>query len=206
MKLYGNPMSTCTRKVLCVLAEKNATPEMVTIDMGKGEHKQADFMAKQPFGKIPVLDDDGFVLYESRAIIRYLDEKLGGEKLTPSDAKQHAAMEQWISIEMSYFTAPAMKIIYNTTFAKFRGFEPDQAAIEEGKKALEQCLPVMERQLSKNEYIAGNTFTLADVGYMPYLQYLYDGGSQGVVEAFPKVAAWWKKISSRPSWKKVTGN
>src|SRR5262245_44745205 len=108
MKLYLNPFSTCSRKVLATLAEKQAEAEMVVIDLGKGEQKQPAHLARQPFGVVPVLDDDGFQLYESRAIVRYLDEKLPGVALTPGDARGRARMEQWISIEYSYFSPAAM--------------------------------------------------------------------------------------------------
>src|SRR4051812_27691948 len=111
MKVYGHPMSTCTRKVLATLAEREAPFELVLVDLMKGHHKAPEHLARQPFGQIPVLEEGDFRLYESRAIIRYLDEVLPGHKLTPSDAKGRAVMEQWISIESSNFTPHAMKII-----------------------------------------------------------------------------------------------
>src|SRR5271169_2565324 len=110
MKLYGHPMSTCTRKVLTTLAEKGHEADFVIVDLMKGEHKQEAHVARQPFGRVPALDDGGFWLYESRAIVRYLDEKLAGPKLTPADIQDRASMEQWISVEYSYFSPAAMKI------------------------------------------------------------------------------------------------
>jgi len=111
IKLYGNPMSTCTRKVLATLHETQTPFEMNVIDLGKGEHKQPAHMARQPFGQVPAIDDDGFSMYESRAIARYLDGKAGG-KLTPTDPKHRAKMEQWISVEVENFTPHAMKFVY----------------------------------------------------------------------------------------------
>ena len=92
MKVYGFPGSTCTRKVLMTLHEKNCPYAFIPVDLGKGEHKQPEHLARQPFGVVPVLDHDGFVLYESRAIIRYLDAALVGEKLTPTDLKCQLAL------------------------------------------------------------------------------------------------------------------
>ena len=111
MKVYGFPGSTCTRKVLMTLHEKNCPYAFIPVDLGKGEHKQPEHLARQPFGVVPVLDHDGFVLYESRAIIRYLDAALVGEKLTPTDLKRFGEMEQWIGIEQSYFSGPAIQLI-----------------------------------------------------------------------------------------------
>src|ERR1700679_2222052 len=99
MKIYGNPMSTCTRRVLMTLAEKQATYDLVVLDFAKGEHKQPANVARQPFGQMPSLEDNNFTLFESRAIMRYIDETVPGQSLTPKDPKQRALAEQWISVE-----------------------------------------------------------------------------------------------------------
>src|SRR4029077_3283014 len=108
IKLFGNPLSTCTRKVLMTLHELGTPFEMNVIDFTKGEHKQPAHLKRQPFGRIPAIDDDGFAMFESRAICRYLNEKANG-KLEPGDLQGRARMEQWISIETSELTPNAMK-------------------------------------------------------------------------------------------------
>src|SRR5262245_48391625 len=77
LKVHGHPFSTCTRKVLMTLAETETPYEFSVVDFAKGEHKQAPHLEKQPFGRIPVLEDGAFSFFESRAICRYLDEKAG---------------------------------------------------------------------------------------------------------------------------------
>jgi glutathione S-transferase len=205
MKIYGSAGSTCTRKVLTVFAEKNQTPEFVSIDFNKGEHKSPEHMARQPFGQVPALEDDGFWLYESRAICRYLDEKLGGLKLVPSDLKTRATMEQWVSIETSNFTPHAMKIIYAALLGPMRGAPVDQAKVDEGRKGLTNALEVMDRQLSKTPFFTGSEFTLADIGFMPYIEYLYACKNGDVIETYPAVLKWWKGVSDRRSWQVATG-
>ena len=111
MKLYGHPYSTCTRKILLTLAETNTPYELNVVDFAKGEHKQQPHLSRQPFGQVPAIEDDGFALYESRAIARYINQKVRG-KLVPTDLFEHARMEQWISIETSNFSGPAMKFIF----------------------------------------------------------------------------------------------
>jgi glutathione S-transferase len=103
MKLYGHPWSINTRKTLMTLAEKGHQAELVLIMIPKGEQKSIEHLARHPFGKVPVLDDDGFVLYETRAINRYLDQKLGGTALIPGDDRDAARVEQWMNIADSYF-------------------------------------------------------------------------------------------------------
>jgi glutathione S-transferase len=205
MKIYGHPASTCTRKVLCTLNEKGAPYEFIIVDITKGEQKSPEHLARQPFGVVPALDDDGFMLYESRAMIRYLDGKLSGVSLTPSDLRARAMMDQWISVETSNFTPYAMKVIYQSLFAKWRGFEPDLTALKEGRAGTVKALEVLEPALEGRTHLVGDTFTLADLNYAPYLQYLDQGGHGDLVAGFPNVAAWWDRVRARPAWQKVIG-
>jgi len=98
LKLYGAVHSTCTRRVLTVLAEKNLEYELIPINLAKNEQSTAQFREKQPFGKVPVLDDDGFLVYESRAICKYIARKFEeqGTKLIPDfgDIKGYGLFEQ----------------------------------------------------------------------------------------------------------------
>lgn len=205
MKVYGHPGSTCTRKVLTVLAEKNAPHEFQLVDLMKGEQKKPEFLAHQPFGVVPVLEDGAFSMYESRAIIKYLDAKLPGVKLTPESLEDRARMEQWTSVEFSNFTPTAMKIIGQTVFSKWRGTTPDMAAVNTARESLTKIIDPIEAHLAKSPYFAGAQFSLADVAYMPYVEYLFAGEQGDLVSSRPAFGAWWKKVSERPSWKKVVG-
>ena len=204
MKVFGHPASTCTRKVLCTLAEKGAAFDFVVVDITKGEQKSADHLARQPFGVVPALDDDGFALYESRAILRYLDATLPGTSLTPADAKNRALMEQWISVEYSYFSPHAMKSVMNIWYASMAGKQPDADVVAKGLADATRALDVLEKALVGKEYLAG-TFSLADIMYAPYLQYLQDMGINAIVTERPNVLAWWQRVSARPSWQKAIG-
>jgi glutathione S-transferase len=206
MKLYGHPASTCTRKVLMTLAEKNATFEMNVLDFAKADHKSASHLARQPFGQMPVIDDNGFVLYESRAICRYLDETLPGTRLAPTDAKTRAVMEQWISVETSNFTPNAMIIIYAALFGPMLMGKPvDAEKVAEGRTKLAPVLDILATRLGETPFLAGAEFTLADVGYMPYVDYLYAAQCGDLIESRPALAKWWHGISDRKSWKVATG-
>jgi glutathione S-transferase len=200
MKIFGHPMSTCTRKVLTTLAETGAPYEFVLVDFAKGEHKQEPFITRQPFGQVPALEDDGFELYESRAMCRYINEKAAGE-LVPGDAQGRARMEQWISIETSNFTPHAMKFIYQHIFQRAQ----EAAVLEQAGAALDKVLGVMNARLADNEYLAGGSFTLADISFMPYVEYLMPTPVREKLHAHANVAGWWTRVSERPSWQKATG-
>lgn len=200
IQLFGNPASTCTRKVLTVLAETNTPYELSVIDLSKGEHKQPPHLARQPFGQIPVLDDDGFRMFESRAIARYLDEKTGGS-LTPKSIRERALMNQWQSVEQSNFSPAAMKFVYHYVFQR----PQEQAVLDGANKMVETTLGAISKSLAETPYLAGNQFSLADIGYMPYIEYTMGSPLRATFEKFPHVMSWWNRVSERPSWRKIVG-
>jgi glutathione S-transferase len=199
-KIFGNQMSTCTRKVLMTLHETNAPFELTSIDFMAGEHKKDAHLARQPFGQMPALDDDGFALYESRAMCRYINDRANG-KLVPTDVKARALMEQWISIETSNFTPHAMKFIYHYFFQRAQ----DAAVLEAAEKGITTAIGVMEKSLAKNTFIAGSEFTLADVCFMPYFEYAMKSPAKEIVAKHGHVNSWWNRISERPTWQKTAG-
>jgi glutathione S-transferase len=200
LKVYGHPVSTCTRKVLTTIAENNLSHEFELVDLMTGAHKQPGFLAHQPFGQIPVIDDDGFELYESRAICRYLDGK-GANKLVPSDAKARALMEQWVSVETSNFTPHAMTFIYQYIFKRDQG----EAALANAENRLTGALEIMDAHLAKHPYFAGDAFSLADVSFMPYVDYVLKTPAKELITKWPNVSAWWNRVSERASWRTATG-
>ena len=204
MKVYGHPMSTCTRKVLATLDEKGHAPrEFVLVDIMSGEQKSPEYLAKQPFGVVPYLEDDGFAMYESRAIIRYLDARLPGPKLTPSDHPSFGRMEQWISVEQSDFSPHCMAIVRELVFK--RGSKPDMDKVNKGRDQCARALDVVDRALLSQGHLAGDLFSLADICWLPYLQYLSATPHGSLITERPHVNSWWRRISARPSWKKVAG-
>lgn len=197
-------MSTCTRKVLTVLAEKGHEAQVVVVDLMKGEQKQPEHLARQPFGVIPVLEDGDFTLYESRAIIRYLDQKLPGASLTPTELRARALMDQWLSVEQSYVSTPAIKILFQRIILPMRGQQSDESLVTSSKAELAKALDVVDKALAGQEYLAGSTYSLADISWMPYIQSLVISKVEELITDRPNVAAWWKRISARPAWVKVS--
>jgi glutathione S-transferase len=198
LKIYGHPMSTCTRKVLMTCAETNTPHELAVLDFMKGEHKGEAHVARQPFGRMPALDDDGFQMWESRAISRYVNKKAGGN-LLPDDPKVMAKVEQWISVETSEFTPNAMKFIYQHVFKR----DQPKEVLDAAEKGLDVTCAAMDKQLAQTPFIAGSAFTLADVCFMPYIEYLMGSPAKEILAKYPNVMTWWNKIRERPSWQKT---
>jgi glutathione S-transferase len=200
MQLYAHPASTCSRKVITTLLETNTPYEFTMVDFAKGEHKAPEHLARQPFGQVPAIDDNGFALFESRAIIRYINEKAGG-KLVPTDAKHRALMEEWMSIETSNFTPHAMKFIYHHVMGRAQ----DAAVLSAAEVSLNTALAVMEKQLTASTYLVGSEFSLADICFLPYFEYLMMTPIKETLAKYPHVTAWWNRCSERPTWKKAAG-
>ncbi|EGO03797.1 hypothetical protein SERLA73DRAFT_175448 [Serpula lacrymans var. lacrymans S7.3] len=209
LKIYGIPLSTCVRRVAVVCKEKNVPYEVVPVDLSKAEHKSASYLEKQPFGQVPYIDDDGFVLYESRAIGTYITRKYasqGTQDLIPTsnDPEVLAIYERGLSIETSQFDPSTSGLAWENVFKKMYGVETDKARVEELLTTLNGKLDGYERILSKQKYIAGDHVTLADLFHLPYGSMLgYQGNDILESETRPNVARWWKDISSRPSWEAV---
>ncbi|KIJ94297.1 hypothetical protein K443DRAFT_364152 [Laccaria amethystina LaAM-08-1] len=202
LKLYGAVNSTCSKRVAIVLHEKKVPFEFHIIDFSKAENKSPEYLKKQPFGQIPYIDDDGFILYESRAISRYIAEKFanqGTPGLIPTDLKAKAIFEQAASVEKDNFDTFAAKAVYEKTFKPFYGLTPNQAVFDELIATLDKKLDVYDQILSKQKYVVGEGITLADLFHIPYGAILPAAGSN-VIETKPNVERWFKDITSRPSF------
>jgi|JI10StandDraft_1071094.scaffolds.fasta_scaffold372447_2 glutathione S-transferase len=204
IKLYGHPLSTCTRKVLCTLHETNTPFEFVVVDLMTGEHKQPAHVARQPFGQVPAIDHDGFKLFESRAICRYLND-VGHGELVPTTVTGRAVMDQWQSVEYCDFTPAAMKLIYNYVFYPMQGKATDEQMIADGNAGVGKAVAILDRRLAEAPYLAGDRFSLADVGYLPYLEYLMPTPAKALLAPHANVMAWWTRCSERPSWRQAAG-
>lgn len=200
MKIFGHPMSTATRRVLVTAHETNHPHEFILVDFGKGEHKQAPHLGRQPFGQVPSIDDDGFQLYESRAIARYLDAKTGGA-LTPTGLQDRARMEQWISVEVENFSPHAMKPVYHHVFKR------EQAAdvLETAAQKLDAACTVLDHALGNHAYLVGDQLTLADLSYLPVIEYGMMTPAKDIYAKHANVMAWWHRASDRPAWRKAAG-
>ncbi|KAJ7466585.1 glutathione S-transferase [Mycena galericulata] len=201
LKLYGYPHATCTQRVATTLHELKVPFELIVVDLAKGEHKSPAYLEKQPFGQIPYIDDDGFIVYETRAICRYIAAKYPASGLIPTgDPKAHARFEQAASAELMNFDASASKIVIETVVKeKMQGIPADAAVVEKELSLLEKNLDGYDRILAKQRYVAGDTLTLADLFHIPFAPLLEVGGCD-IMSKKPNVARWYKELIARPSW------
>ena len=198
MKIFGDARSTNTRKVLTTLAELAMDYDLVHVDFALGEHKSESHLARQPFGQMPALEDEGFVLYESHAMCRYLNDKAGG-KLMPRELHARALADQWMSIEAANVSGHAMKFVYHYLLQ----VPHESSVLEQAGAALDKAFTVMSQQLSKAPFVAGQAFTLADICFMPYFEYMQLTPAQELIAKHAPVLRWWNANRGRPSWRAV---
>jgi len=151
------------------------------------------------------LYDGDFKLYESRAICRYLAHKYDSKhSLVPNDAQAYGQVEQWISVESSNYKADV--VVGEYMFKPMFGGKADEAKAAEALQKVHQTFEVLEKHLSANnsKFLVGSHFTLADVVFMPYTEYLLAIEQfKNILDKYPHVHAWWQNISGRPSWQKI---
>ncbi|KAK7054513.1 hypothetical protein VNI00_003711 [Paramarasmius palmivorus] len=208
LHFYGSLLSPCNQRVSMILYEKKIPYVFHSIDLVKGEQKMPEYLEKQPFGKVPYIDDNGFILYESRAIVRYLAMKYHdkGEKLIPdfADLKAVALFEQAASVEQSSFDLYAGQATWENIFKKMVGQTPDPKVFEQAISALEQNLKGYEVILGKHKYLAGDELTIIDLFHLPYGSLLSSAGSDIMSRQGPNVTRWWNELLARPAWKAIS--
>ncbi|CAK9147857.1 unnamed protein product [Ilex paraguariensis] len=205
VKVYG-PDYASTKRVIACLIEKEIEFETVPINIFNGDTKKPEFLALQPFGVVPVIEDEDGTLFESRAIIRYCAQKYEsqGTALFGKTSRERGLVEQWLEVEAHNFHPPVYNLVVNIMFSSQLGITPDPKVIEESEEKLGKVLDIYEMRLSRNKYLAGDFFSLADLSHLPFTQYLVGGvGKEYMIRGRKHVSAWWDNISNRASWKKI---
>ncbi|KAF7350385.1 Glutathione S-transferase [Mycena venus] len=203
LKIHGNPRSTCTKRVAVVLLEKGVPFELITVSMD--DAKTPEYKANlQPFGQVPVLEDEGYFLFESRAMGRYVALKYadqGTPGLIPigGDLQETCNFEKAMAIEATQFLA-AEQLISEAIIKPYKGetINPDEVARLTAQ--LEGKMQAYEQILSKTKYLAGDHLTLADLYHLPYAHAVTNVLKSDLLTSKPSVARWFHDISSRPSW------
>jgi len=191
IKIYGLPPSTFTRTVLLACHEKGIDYDLVPT-------RPMDLGALNPFHKIPAMTHGDFTLFESIAILRYLERTFGGARLWPDDPKAAAAVDQWASAVCDSLVHSALLYM-----AHRFGFlpVPEQMA----QKFLEktrQVLPHFDRQLGRNRFVAGSALSAADLYLAPLLFYFPDMPEmKAILDAAPNCRRWLGEMADRPSVK-----
>jgi len=199
MKIHQSPFSTAAMKVRSVVHELGLSCEFVDVAMVQREHKSPAFLAMNPNGKVPVLDDGGFYVWESNAIICYLAAKKPEAGLLLTDPRGMAMMHQWLQWQATTLGPVTNEVMMETVYAKMRGRETDQQKYAAGMEKVRQALDVLETSLAGKEYLCGK-LSLADFSLISSLLPRTMMGFD--LDAYPNVKAWAARLEARESVRK----
>ncbi|MGN7741696.1 glutathione S-transferase family protein [Pseudomonas sp. 22526] len=191
IKLYNFPRSGHAHRVELMLSLLGLPFELIFVDLAKGEHKQADFLALNPFAQVPVIDDQGVVLADSNAILVYLAQKYGQGRWLPSDPVGAARVQRWLSVA-------AGPIAFGPAVARLITVFGAQRNAEEAIDRSHALLKVLEQELTASPYLAGSEPTIADIAGYSYIAHAPEGNVS--LADYPQVRAWLARIEALPGF------
>jgi glutathione S-transferase len=203
--VHSIPGSPFGRAVMATLEEKAARYRLMPVM--PGTLKSPQHLALHPFGRIPVLEHDGFRLYEAQAILRYLDRVLPEPALTPTDPKRAAQMDQVLNVCDWYLFQGCGSVIgfQRVVGPKLMGLKPDEAAIEAAMPRARAVFAELSRLLGEQPFFAGDVLSLADLHIMPQLDFFTltpEWAELGT--PYPNLLDWLTRMQARPSFAATT--
>ena len=198
LKLWGRVNSINVQKVLWALEELKVPYERTDAGLQFGVVNEPFYRKMNPNGRVPTIDDDGFVLWESNAIVRYLSAKHGVGTLWPNDPRQRADSDRWMDWATST-VAPALTPVF-WGLIRTPSEKRNMAAIEADAEKVAQAFQVLEQALEGRDYVCGKSFTMGDI---PLGTFVYRWYALAVKRpTLAKVEAYHQRLQRRPAYKK----
>jgi glutathione S-transferase len=201
LTLYGYRPSVYVRVARLALAEKGVAYDQEEVNPFAPD-PPAEYLALHPFNRVPTLVHDGFVLYETGAITRYIDRRFPGPDLQPTDPRSLARMDQAIGIVDSYAYWPLVRQVYVHAVRRPRDGQPgDRRAIDNGLAAAAKALAALETLLGRETFLAGSALSLADLHLLPMIAYFVQApAGAALLDRHAGLVGWWKRLAARPSF------
>src|SRR5579872_1378020 len=197
--LYGLHASPYVRAARLGLEEKGVSYELVEFPVS--EIKQQPHLSRQPFGRIPAFEHKGFPLYETQAILRYVDAAFPGPSLQPTDPRQAARMNQIIGIVDAYmFMDVSFGISYQRLMAPRHGKTPDEARVAASLPKAKLCIEALDQLKGDNAFMAGGAVSLADLMVAPHYYYFsLTPEGRDILGPHEGLRSWWRTMATRES-------
>ena len=196
--LYGADNSVYVRIARMALEEKGIDYELVPLDIFAAEGIPAWYLEHHPFGRIPAFEHDGFRLFETNAITRYVDEAFDGPALQPADTRGRARMGQMTGMLDAY---GYRAMVWDVAVERLEKPEPDETLIASGLSQAQTVLRVLTSLKAPGPWLLGDHVTLADLHAAPIIAYfLKVADGQKLLAEFPEIQAWWDRIAARQAF------
>lgn len=199
--LYGPTYSTYARTLRMVLAEKEVEYDLVDVDMFGGAHRQADWLQRHPFGKVPAFEHNGFAIYESNAIAHYIDDAFPGRRLAHPHIHRRTRDQQIVEVINAYaYKRIIVDIVLRYYFAD-KETGPDMAAIAAAAPAAERALTaIQDLMLGSDPYLVGRDVSFSDLFLAPIVSYFvqFPEGTRAMSK-LQRLSHWWLAMQRRPS-------
>jgi len=196
LKIWGRTNSVNVQKAMWCIAELGLEHQRIDAGLQFGVNKEDWYLAMNPNGLVPVIDDDGFILWESNTIVRYLAAKHGSGSLCPDDLATRATAESWMDWQLTVLGQPMTAVFWN--LIRTAPENRDMNAIAAGVKQANQVYAMLDQHLANRDYVCGDTFTIGDipVGAMTYRWYALSVEHQDL----PNLYAWYQRLCERPAF------
>jgi glutathione S-transferase len=200
-RVFGAKYSVYVRIVRLALAEKDVDYELAPVDVFAEHGPPPGYLKRHPFGRIPAFEHNGFALYETSAITRYIDDEFGNPKLQPLDIRERARCNQLISIADGYAYPNLVWGIYVERVSKpSRGDVANEATVAAAIPKAMTCLNAMSDIMGNNPWLAGETLSLADLYAAPMFDYfLMAPEGREMIQRHGNLTTWWSRMAGRPS-------
>lgn len=197
--VHGVPGSPFVRAVQMGLEEKHVPYRMQA--MGPRESKSEAYLRKHPFGRVPLFEHGNFILYETQAILRYIDAEFPAPPLQPKDHRSAARMNQIIGINDWYFfpKVAAVIVFQRIVGPALLGTATDEAVIEAAMPMARTCIAELDRLLGTQLFLAGDALSIADVVLAPQLDFLAETPEGKSLLLDTRLAQWLDRMNERPS-------
>src|SRR4028118_273728 len=203
--VYGTPASTYVRTVRLLLEEIAVDYTLHRVDILNGENQSAEYLAKHPFGKVPTIEVNGELLYETAVITEYLDATLADRKFSFFDPMLQARMRQIMAIIDSYLFGPAIgSIVVQRLILPSLGRNTDEAKVKNAIAPAQTAIEAIESLAADSTYLLGSEASIADFYLIPILMYLFQTPEFEVITAqTPKLRRWRDELSQLPNVQKL---
>ena len=201
IKVWGRLTASNVQKVMWCIDELGVAHEHIHIPFGRAKEDPA-YLAINPNGRVPTIEEDGFILWESNSCVRYIAARFGAGSLWPTDPRVRADAERWMDWQLATLSEPSDTIFIGLVVKKQE--QRDMAAIAAATKRLNELWTIVDKVLATRKFVAGNDLTIGDIPMGIAVHRWFTIPVER--DRHPNVEGWYSRLIDRPAFKKNVMN